>query len=58
MTHSSLTLLLDPVACVSRGYVVSVRVCMCVCMYVCILNGIIAVDSPFQTLAVDFSLNL
>ena len=37
---------------------------MYVCMYVCMymtekkLNGILAVDSPFQTLTVDFSSNL
>ena len=41
-------------------------ICMYVCMYVCIyvcdqkksLNGTLAVDSPFQTLVVDFSSNL
>ena len=31
-------------------------------MYICViqksLNGTLAVDSPFQTLAVDFSLNI
>ena len=48
---------------------VSIYICECICMYVCMyvciiyvttksLNGILAVDSPFQILTVDFSLNL
>ena len=46
---------------------IGVEVCIYVCMYVCMynvcdpkkcLNGSLAVDSPFQTLAIDFSSNL
>ena len=49
--------------CASRGYVIGVDVYLFVLMYVYVwppksLNGTLAVDSPFQTLAVDFSSNL
>ena len=47
-------------ACASRGYVVGVGVHMYI--YICDakkkIEGILAVDLPFQTLAVDFSSNL
>ena len=41
---------------------VGVHMCMYVCMYVCDpnqnLNDILAVNSPFQTIVIDFSSNL
>ena len=44
------------------GAGVHLYVCVCVCVCVCMtkksLNGTLAVDSPFQTLTVNFSLNL
>ena len=42
------------------GVGVHLYVCMYVCIYIYpkILNGTLAVDSPFQTLEVDFSSNL
>ena len=39
-------------------YIYIVYVCMCICDPPKSLNGTLAVDSPFQTLAVDFSSNL
>ena len=47
----------------SRDYVISVGVNLyIVCIFVCDpkkhLNGTLAVNSPFQTLVVDFSSNL
>ena len=51
-------------ACVSRSYVIGAGVHLFIYVYVYIcdppksLNGTLVVDSPFQTLAVDFSLNL
>ena len=50
-------------ACVSKGlYVIWAGVHLYVCIYVCDLqksmNGTLVVDSPFQSLAVDFSSNL
>ena len=39
---------------------ICIYMCVCVCVYMTpkSLNGTLAVNSPFQTLAVDFSLNL
>ena len=51
-------------ACVSRGYVIGVGVHLYICMFLYMyvapkcLNGTLVVDSPFQTLTVDFLSNL
>ena len=50
-------------ACTNRGYVIGIGVHLhvCISMYVTppkSLNGTLAVDSPFQTLVVDYSSNL
>ena len=47
------------VTCIYIYIYMSVCVCVCVCiMTKKSLNGTLAIDSPFQTLAVDLSLNL
>ena len=42
--------------CASGGYVIGADVCIYI--YLCVTNATLAVDSPFQTLTVDFSSNL